>query len=77
MTSFFAKNHLTFEFGLDPWENDTEKILFNIAGLSNHWDFILINEHMAESLVVLRQYLCMTVEDVACFITNARKCSLK
>ena len=73
MTGFFAKNHLSFEFGLDPWETDSAKVQQDIKQAQGQWDFVLINEHMAESLVILRRYLCMSVEDVACFITNARK----
>lgn len=72
MTGFFAKNHLSFEFGLDPWETDSAKVQQDIKQAQGQWDFVLINEHMAESLVILRRYLCMSVEDVACFITNAR-----
>ena len=73
MTGFFAKNHMTFEFGLDPWESSEHVIRSeHISALADQWDFVLVNEHMAESLVILRRYLCMSLEDVACFITNQR-----
>ena len=72
MTGFFAKNHLAFEFGYDPWTVKNSAIKSAIREIENRWDFVLINEYMAESLVVLRRYLCMSIEDVACFITNAR-----
>jgi len=64
---------MTFEFGLDPWESSEHVIRSeHIATLADQWDFVLVNEHMAESLVILRRYLCMSLEDVACFITNQR-----
>lgn len=77
MTGFFVKNHLSFEFGLDPWETDEQEIKHKINELQSRWNFVLINEHMAESLVILRRYLCMSVEDIACFITNARASTSK
>ena len=77
MTGFFAKNHLAFEFGFDPWTSKISDIKSAIKRIEHRWDFVLINEYMAESLIVLRRYLCMSIEDVACFITNARKIELK
>lgn len=77
MTSFFSRNHMTFEFGYDPNEEDEVKINEMISKIEKRFNFILINEFMAESLIVLRRYLCMDLPDIACFITNARKSSSK
>ena len=59
MTSFFSRNHMTFEFGYDPNVEDEDKIKEMISKIEKRFNFILINEFMAESLVVLRRYLCM------------------
>lgn len=59
MTSFFSRNHMTFEFGYDPNEEDEVKIKEMISKIAKRFNFILINEFMAESLIVLRRYLCM------------------
>ena len=50
---------MTFEFGYDPNEEDEVKIKEMITKIEKRFNFILINEFMAESLVVLRRYLCM------------------
>ena len=59
MTSFFSRNHMTFEFGYDPNEENEDKIREMISKIEKRFNFILINEFMAESLIVLRRYLCM------------------
>ena len=50
---------MTFEFGYDPNEEDEVKINEMISKIEKRFNFILINEFMAESLIVLRRYLCM------------------
>lgn len=72
MTSFFSRNHLTYEFGFDPMEEEPKKIAENLKLISQKWNLIMITEHMAESLAVLKHDLCLSIEDIACFITNAR-----
>jgi len=73
MTGFFSRNHMTFEFGANPNMEDEDEINDFIQAVTEQFDFILINEFMAESLIVLRRYLCMSLEDIACFVTNSRK----
>ncbi|CBY18174.1 unnamed protein product [Oikopleura dioica] len=72
MTDFFSKNHLTYEFGFDPMQDDPKIIAENLKIIGQKWDLIMITEYMAESLAVLKHDLCLTIEDVVCFITNAR-----
>ena len=50
---------MTFEFGYDPNVEEEDKIKEMISKIEKRFNFILINEFMAESLVVLRRYLCM------------------
>jgi len=50
---------MTFEFGYDPNEENEVKIKEMISKIAKRFNFILINEFMAESLIVLRRYLCM------------------
>ena len=60
---------MTFEFGYDPNEEDEVKINEMISKIEKRFNFILINEFMAESLIVLRRYLCM---DLPGKITTAK-----
>jgi len=53
---------MTFEFGFNPLEEDETKIDLVIQQIEKRFNFILINEYMAESLIVLKRYLCMTLE---------------
>ncbi|GAA6217090.1 galactosylceramide sulfotransferase-like [Lates japonicus] len=47
----------------------------HIHNLSKHFDLVLIAEYFEESLILLKDKLCWTMEDIIYFKLNARKSS--
>lgn len=74
--SFYLKNLLSFDFGLDnDLGADDPRVMMNIHNLSKHFDLVLIAEYFEESLILLKHALCWTMDDILYFKLNARKSS--
>uniref|UniRef100_UPI0037E71E47 galactosylceramide sulfotransferase n=1 Tax=Semicossyphus pulcher TaxID=241346 RepID=UPI0037E71E47 len=74
--SFYLRNLLFFDFGFDNnMEADDPRVLRDIHSLSSHLDFVLIAEYFEESLILLKDTLCWSMEDILYFKLNARKSS--
>lgn len=74
--SFYLKNLLFFDFGLDNnLEADDPRVTSAIKILSEHFDLVLIADYFEESLILLKDTLCWTMEDILYFKLNARKTS--
>ncbi|KAE8285078.1 Galactosylceramide sulfotransferase [Larimichthys crocea] len=74
--SFYLRNLLFFDFGFDNnLEADDPRVMMNIHNLSKHFDLVLIAEYFEESLILLKDTLCWTMEDILYFKLNARKSS--
>lgn len=74
--SFYLKNLLFFDFGFDNnLEADDPLVMMNIHSLSKQFDLVLIAEYFDESLILLKETLCWTMEDILYFKLNARKSS--
>lgn len=74
--SFYLKNLLFFDFGLDNnLEADDPRVMKDIHNLSKHLDLVLIAEYFEESLILLKDTLCWTMEDILYFKLNVRKSS--
>ncbi|XP_042364679.1 galactosylceramide sulfotransferase [Plectropomus leopardus] len=74
--SFYLKNLLFFDFGFDNnLEADDPRIMSGIHYLSKHFDLVLIAEYFEESLILLKDKLCWSMEDILYFKLNARKSS--
>ncbi|XP_029025255.1 galactosylceramide sulfotransferase [Betta splendens] len=72
--SFYLKNLLFFDFGLDNnLEADDPRVPMYIDNLTKHFDLVLIAEYFEESLILLKDRLCWTMEDILYFKLNARK----
>lgn len=72
--SFYLKNLLFFDFGFDNnLEVDDPRVTKAIENLSNHFHLVLLAEYFEESLILLKELLCWTMEDVLYFKLNARK----
>ncbi|CAJ1070576.1 galactosylceramide sulfotransferase [Xyrichtys novacula] len=72
--SFYLKNLLFFDFGFDNnLEADDPLVTKNIHYLSRQFDLVLIAEYFEESLILLKDKLCWTMEDILYFKLNARK----
>lgn len=74
--SFYLKNLLFFDFGLDNnLEADDPQVMKAIHSLSKHFNLVLIAEYFEESLILLKHMLCWTMEDILYFKLNMRKSS--
>ncbi|XP_068609384.1 galactosylceramide sulfotransferase-like [Brachionichthys hirsutus] len=74
--SFYLKNLLLFDFGLDNnREADDPGVMSDIKNLATGFDLVLIAEYFEESLILMKDILCWTMEDILYFKLNARKTS--
>lgn len=72
--SFYLKNLLFFDFGFDNnLEVDDPQVTKAIENLSNRFQLVLLAEYFEESLILLKELLCWTIDDVLYFKLNARK----
>lgn len=74
-----GRNQMSFDLGfsIEHFEDDDDHILKMAQTLDNQFDLVMITERMNESLVLLKNLLCWTTEDVLTFKLNARKESSK
>ncbi|KAH0626009.1 hypothetical protein JD844_000706 [Phrynosoma platyrhinos] len=69
----YARNLLWFDFGLDPPVGPgLGSIKAALADLDRTFHLVLLTEHMDESLVLLRDALCWSLEEVVAFRHNLR-----
>lgn len=74
--SFYLKNLLFFDFGLENnLEADDPQVMTAIRDLSKQLDLVLIAEYFEESLILLKDMMCWTTEDILYFKLNMRKSS--
>lgn len=74
--SFYLKNLLFFDFGFsNNLDVDDPTVTTAIESLSKQFDLVLLAEYFEESLILLKELLCWTMEDVLYFKLNARRSS--
>uniref|UniRef100_A0A8C6TL69 Galactose-3-O-sulfotransferase 1 n=1 Tax=Neogobius melanostomus TaxID=47308 RepID=A0A8C6TL69_9GOBI len=74
--SFYLKNLLFFDFGFNNnLAEDDPSVHTAIESLSKRFDLVLLAEYFEESLILLKELLCWTMEDVLYFKLNARRSS--
>lgn len=74
--SFYLRNLLFFDFGFDNnLEADDPRVMRDIQKLSKHLDLVLITEYFEESLILLKDMLCWTMDDILYFKLNVRRTS--
>lgn len=72
--SFYLKNMLLFDFGFDNnMREDDPRVIKIIHNLSKQFQLVLIAEHFEESLILLKEALCWSMDDLLFFKLNARK----
>ncbi|XP_051534595.1 galactose-3-O-sulfotransferase 2-like isoform X2 [Myxocyprinus asiaticus] len=77
LNNHYARNILTFDFGLDSTAPENEEDLDRrsaeiIAAVERDFQLILISEYFDESVVLLKHTLCWTLDDVLSFRLNSR-----
>ncbi|XP_029940935.1 galactosylceramide sulfotransferase isoform X2 [Salarias fasciatus] len=74
--SFYLRNLLFFDFGFDNnLEADDPRVMTDIQNLSERFHLVLIAEYFEESLILLKDLLCWTMEDILYFKLNVRRSS--
>lgn len=72
--SYYLRNLLTFDFGLENnLEDDDPRVMMGIHKLSHQLDFVLLTEYFEESMILLKDLLCWTTEDILYFKQNVRR----
>ncbi|XP_039626696.1 galactosylceramide sulfotransferase isoform X1 [Polypterus senegalus] len=72
--SFYLKNLLFFDFGYDNNLNpDDGQVDKSIKAIENRFDLVMLLEYFDESLILLKDILCLDMEDILYFKLNARK----
>jgi hypothetical protein len=69
----FAKNGMTWDFGFDNEEEEDAVIQRRIQYLDKVFDLVLITDYFEESIVLLKEELCWTTEEVTFLKANSRK----
>lgn len=72
-TMYTLRNGMSFDLGLEPEEFDnTEAITNFISSIEKDFDLVLILEYFDESLILLKQQFCWSLEDVLYLKHNSR-----
>ncbi|KAL0965657.1 hypothetical protein UPYG_G00284080 [Umbra pygmaea] len=72
--SFYLRNLLFFDFGLDNnLEPDHPLVERGIQALSKQFQLVLMAEYFEESLILLKETLCWAMDDLLFFKLNVRK----
>ncbi|XP_005804125.1 galactosylceramide sulfotransferase [Xiphophorus maculatus] len=72
--SFYLKNLLFFDFGLDnTLELENPQVDEGIRFISERFYLVMLVEHFEESLILLKDALCWEMDDLLFFKLNARK----
>lgn len=76
INSFYLRNLLSFDFGFENnLEAEDPRVMKSVLHLSRYLDLVLIAEYFEESLILLKDKLCWTMEDILYFKLNTRKSS--
>ncbi|XP_053567415.1 galactose-3-O-sulfotransferase 2-like [Bombina bombina] len=76
--SFFAKNFMTFDLGFDHNGIENSKhFLLTCRMVEATFNLVLITEYVDESLILLKDALCWSLDDVVAFPLNIRSNSSK
>lgn len=68
-----AKNPMLFDFGLDNHlKDDQTRIDDLIQRLDKRFDLVMITEYFHESLILFKELMCWSIDDIVFFTLNAR-----
>ncbi len=73
-THIVGRNSMLFDLGLDAryMEGTNHKVTNYIQMLDRKFDLVIIAEYFAESLILLKDLLCWTMDDIVYLNQNAR-----
>ena len=68
-----AKNGMLFDFGVPQTEYDNPSFITRaISMIDDQFDLVLIAEYFEESLIIMKDLLCWSIQDVVVFNQNSR-----
>ncbi|XP_072025927.1 galactosylceramide sulfotransferase-like [Amphiura filiformis] len=68
-----AKNPMLFDFGLENHQKDDQFFIDNmIEKLDKRFDLVMMTEYFHESLILFKELMCWTMDDIVYFTLNAR-----
>ncbi|XP_043925888.1 galactose-3-O-sulfotransferase 2-like [Protopterus annectens] len=71
--NYYAKNLMWFDFGLNHNHVDDEDYFeAAISWIESTFNLILISEYFEESMILLKEALCWSMDDVTYFVLNKR-----
>lgn len=77
-TMYSLRNGMSFDLGLEPKDFEEIELIRNfIFSLEKDFDLVLLMEYFDESLILLKQQFCWSLEDVLYLKHNSRVQSLK
>ncbi|RXM31466.1 hypothetical protein EOD39_6970 [Acipenser ruthenus] len=68
----YAKNLLMFDFGFNNNEKDERHLNLSITLIAKNFNLILISAYFDESMILLKNTLCWSLDDVVSFKLNSR-----
>uniref|UniRef100_A0A3B3ZDU2 Uncharacterized protein n=1 Tax=Periophthalmus magnuspinnatus TaxID=409849 RepID=A0A3B3ZDU2_9GOBI len=72
--SFYLKNLLFFDFGYDNnLDEDSPMVEQSFKEIAKRFDLVMLTEHFEESLILLKDVLCWSMDELLFFKLNARK----
>ena len=69
---WFAKNGMAFDLGLDNLREDDEYIKFAVDEIQQTFQLVLINEYFEESVILMKDFLCLNMSEVRHLRLNSR-----
>ncbi|XP_055014681.1 galactosylceramide sulfotransferase-like [Boleophthalmus pectinirostris] len=72
--SFYLKNLLFFDFGYDNnLDEDSPIVEQSLKEIAERFDLVMLTEHFEESLILLKDALCWSMDEILFFKLNSRK----
>ncbi|XP_072041827.1 galactosylceramide sulfotransferase-like [Amphiura filiformis] len=68
-----GKNPMLFDFGLENYQKDDQVLIDDmIEKLDKRFDLVMMTEYFYESLILFKDLMCWTMDDIVYFTLNAR-----
>jgi len=69
----YTKNHMAHDLGFDADSDDPKYFQKSIAIMEDRFDVVLISDYFLESMILLQEKLCLTLDEIVTLVVNARE----
>ena len=69
---WFQKNGLAFDLGFDNMNEDDDYIKTVIVEMENTFELVLIKDYFEESVILMKDFLCLSLSDIQHLRMNSR-----